>query len=290
MKTKIEIKSVFGKILFEYTKENNTIKDTLIEATRNDINLCDVDLHDANLYGIDLSSVDLRNANLCNANLCNAELCNTKLCSADLHGANLCDTNLRDANLYDVNFRGATLRSAILREANLHNANLHSANLFNADLCNANLNNTDLCNANLNSAEFHNTNLYNVNLHNADLCNVKHIPFIPTYLPEGEFIAWKKLSNSIIVKLKILEDSKRSRATGDKCRCDKALVIEFQNLDGTKSEIKEYTNSNYATCKYKVGKIVKANGWDRDRFNECSHGIHFFVDRQSAVNYMNHWV
>ena len=29
MKTKIEIKSIFGSVLFEYKKENNTIKDTL---------------------------------------------------------------------------------------------------------------------------------------------------------------------------------------------------------------------------------------------------------------------
>ena len=32
MKTKIEIKSVFGSVLFELEKEDNTIKDTIIEA------------------------------------------------------------------------------------------------------------------------------------------------------------------------------------------------------------------------------------------------------------------
>ena len=34
MKTKIEIKSILGSILFEYEKENNSIKDTLIEAIK----------------------------------------------------------------------------------------------------------------------------------------------------------------------------------------------------------------------------------------------------------------
>ena len=34
MKTKIEIKSVFGSVLFEFEKENNTIKDTLVEAVK----------------------------------------------------------------------------------------------------------------------------------------------------------------------------------------------------------------------------------------------------------------
>ena len=32
MKTKIEITSVSGQLLFEYEKENNTVKDTLLEA------------------------------------------------------------------------------------------------------------------------------------------------------------------------------------------------------------------------------------------------------------------
>ena len=170
MKTKIEIKSVFGKLLFEYEKEDNTVKDTLLKAIES--------------------------------------------------GADLCNADLRSADL-----------------------------------------------------------------RSADLSSAKNIPFTPTYLPEGEFIGWKKLSNGIIVKLKILEDSKRSRANGDKCRCDKALVLEFQNIDGTPSNEKEYTSNVYAKCTYKVGEIVYSDSWDDNRWNECSHGIHFFIDRQSAVDY-----
>ena len=107
-------------------------------------------------------------------------------------------------------------------------------------------------------------------------------------LPEGEFIAYKKLwyhQAYYIIKLKILADSKRSRATSDKCRCDKAFVLEIQNLDGSKSDLKEITSYNFTPCTYKVGEIVEADSWDEDRFNECSHGIHFFLDRQRAVNY-----
>ena len=35
MKTTIQIKSIFGKLLFEFEKENNTIKDTVEEAVKN---------------------------------------------------------------------------------------------------------------------------------------------------------------------------------------------------------------------------------------------------------------
>ena len=123
------------------------------------------------------------------------------------------------------------------------------------------------------------------NLGDADLGDAKNVPFFPTYLPEGEFIAWKKLPNGLIAKLKILEDSKRSRAAGDKCRCDKCLVLEFQNADGSVSDKRTYTSNEYAVCTYTVGEVVRADKWNDNRWVECSHGIHFFIDRQSAVDY-----
>ena len=44
-------------------------------------------------------------------------------------------------------------------------------------------------------------------------------------------------------------------------------------------------NKNYSEGAYTVGEIVKADSWDENRWNECSHGIHFFIDRQSAVDF-----
>ena len=59
MKIKIEIKSVFGKVLFALEKENNTIKETLEEAVRNNSNL-----EYANLINANLINANLENANL----------------------------------------------------------------------------------------------------------------------------------------------------------------------------------------------------------------------------------
>ena len=132
--TKIQIKSVFGKILFEYEKENNTVKDTVIEAVKS---------------GADLSYADLRGANLCYANLSGADLC------ANLRGANLCNANLSGADLRDANLRGANLRDANLRGANLFNANLRGADLCNANLRGANLSGADLCDADLDFSVLH---------------------------------------------------------------------------------------------------------------------------------------
>ena len=97
MKIKIEIKSVFGKVLFALEKENNTIKDTLEEAVRNNVNL-----EYANLYNADLINANLINANLINANLENANLENANLENANLINANLYNANLINANLYNA--------------------------------------------------------------------------------------------------------------------------------------------------------------------------------------------
>ena len=71
---KIEIKSVFGTVLFTYEKENNTIKETLLEALKNNADLSGVNLSGVNLSGADLSYADLSGANIRYADLRYADL------------------------------------------------------------------------------------------------------------------------------------------------------------------------------------------------------------------------
>ena len=163
---KIQIKSVFGEVLFEYEKENNTIKDTLIEAVK------------------------------------------------------------RGANLGDANLGGANLGGA------------------------------------------------------------KEIPYIPMACPsDGAFIGWKKVRNHLIM-LEIPDDAKRCSATSQKCRCDKARVLGITDLY-TNESISGIENTSYypVVTTYVVGEMVYPDSFDEDRWNECSHGIHFFINKQDAINY-----
>ena len=294
METKIEIKSVKGRVLFEYTTEGNTLAKTVERAIHDEISLHGAYLQGAFLGGANLWKADLEDADLSYANLQKVNLYGANLSKANLSYVNLTDTDLWDANLQGANLRGANLRGtdlwgANLQEANLclahmFGANLYKADLRNAVLCGALLNDVCLYGADLDNANLRYTNLYDVNLLYAYLDNVKNLN-VPMDLPEGEFIAWKKLQNGLIAKLKILEDSKRSRATGKKCRCDKALVLEFQYEDRHKADVQTYTSTAYENCTYTVGEVVYADSWDENRWNECSHGIHFFINRQDAVDY-----
>jgi hypothetical protein len=114
MKTKIKIKSIWGRVLFEFEKDDNSVKSTLEQAVRKGANL-----YDANLRGADLHGANLHGANLYGADLHGADLRGANLHGADLHGADLYGANLRGANL-----RGADLHGADLRGANLHGADL----------------------------------------------------------------------------------------------------------------------------------------------------------------------
>ena len=199
-KIKLQIKNRWtGSVLFEYEKEGNTIKDTLLEALKQRADLRDADLGDANLGGADL----------------------------------------RDADLGDADLRGA---------------DLGGANLGGADLG------------------------------GADLRDAENIPFVPFACPsDGAFIGWKKAAGKL-VKLEIPEDARRCSATTQKCRCDKAKVLAITDLDGS-NPIDEVVNDVYVETLYKVGEMVYPDSFDEDRWNECSHGIHFFINKQEAINW-----
>ncbi|HBN56877.1 MAG TPA: pentapeptide repeat-containing protein, partial [Lachnospiraceae bacterium] len=227
------------------------------------------DLRGANLYGADLSDADLSGANLYGANLRRANLYGADLCDANLRRANLRDADLRDADLYGANLRDADLSGANLYDANLYGANLRRANLYGANLRRANLYGADLSGANLCGAR-----------------NTMFAAFYPLQCPEtGAYTAYKK-ANNLIVQLEIPADARRSSATSRKCRADKAIVMSITNLDGTDAGITSVKSNYTQDFVYTVGETVTVDNFDTDRWRECAPGIHHFITRQEAVDYI----
>ena len=190
--------------------------------------------------------------------------------------------DLRYADLRDVDLRYADLSGADLSCANLTNADLRYA-----DLSCANLRYVDLSDADLRGTNLRYADLRNANLRRAVLMNVKTNYLTIGYniaCPEkGEFIGYKKAKNCLI-ELLILEDSKRNSATTAKCRCDKAKVLEITDIiTGEKiNKVRSNFNEDFI---YTVGEIIKVDDFDEDRWNECSTGIHFFMNKENAINY-----
>ena len=181
--------------------------------------------------------------------------------------ADLSEVDLKGANLSNVDLSNADLKCADLKGAYLRKTNLNNVNLENANLCNVNLRHSVLRDANLKNVR---TNIHAIGYNLA--CPEK-----------GSFIGYKK-ANGCLIELLILEDSKRSSATTTKCRCDKAKVLEIRHIE-TGKKVNSVCSNFDNTFIYKVGEIVSVDNFDDDRWNECSAGIHFFVNRERAIDY-----
>ena len=228
-------------------------------------------INDPNGVRANLSMADLSWANLSGANLSRANLSRANLSWANLRGANLYEANLRGANLSEADLSGADLSGADLSDANLYEANLREADLSGADLSGA-----DLSDA----------NLYEANLRGANLRGAKNVNCPLTCPEKGSFIGFKKVRGNYIVELEILADAMRSSATGRKCRCSKAKVLSITALDGSDAKVTSATSEWDCNFVYSVGEIVEVKDFDTNRWNECAPGIHFFITRQEAIDYV----
>lgn len=182
-----------------------------------------------------------------------------------------------------------------LSYADLHNNILNFINFTNADLSYANFNNCSLVNsvlvdANITKADFTNADLTYADVSYEQLAIVKGVN--DQCPKEGSFIGWKKCFDRnnktfCVVKLEIPADARRCSGTTNKCRCSKAKVLEIQNIDGTIADTTVVCSSFYSSniVHYKINEIIYPNWFDDYFWNECSNGIHFFMDRDEAINY-----
>ena len=245
-----------------------------MRARLREADLSGIDLRGADLREADLRGANLSGANLFKANLFGTNLCEADLCKADLSGADLCRAYFPLANLSGANLCGADLFKANLFEADLRGANLCTTNLYKVDLSGADLREVDLYNA----------DLCEVDLFDAKLFTADNIPFFPCACPDfGMFIGYKT-AHEYIVELEIPEDAKRVSATTRRCRCNKAKVLRILNQDRTVADITEVRSDYDSSFVYKVGEIVSVDNFNEDRWDECSTGIHFFINFQEAVN------
>ena len=147
-----------------------------------------------------------------------------------------------------------------LRDSNLRDSNLRDSNLSGSNLSGSDLSGSDLRGSNLSGIQ------------------KARLSILPS---DGDIIGWKQCLDSVIVKLLIPADAKRSNATGRKCRAEFADVLEVIGAKVGLSRIP----SGGETIEYRKGERVKcATKFDECRWSECSTGIHFYITRIEAEN------
>lgn len=200
---------------------------------------------------------------------------------ADFRGAILTGLQI-EGNLSEAYFDGANLEntnwSGTFTGCQFYHANLQYADMRYADFRDASFVHTDMTDANIYGALFTGALIRN--------CKGAEVGIPMTCPDTGSFIGWKKSGDGFVIKLLIPEDAARSSAAGRKCRCSKATVLDIQTLDGESADAGFITHSWYdPQTKYYVGKTLEVEDFCTNRFEECAHGIHFFINRQEAVDY-----
>ena len=183
-----------------------------------------------------------------------------------------------------------TLEEAIRKNVELSFADLSFADLSFANLSNAKLNYATFVHSYLNKVNFNGANLKGANFTYSVLTDVTfdNAVGINDQCPkEGSFIGWKKCktitNHPYIVKLEIPADAKRCSSTTNKCRCSYAKVLEIQNIDGSIIDIKEVFSYFNEFFTYKINEYVYPDSFNEEFWDECSYGIHFFMDRNDAI-------
>lgn len=196
----------------------------------------------------------------------------------------------KNCNLFRINMHAAVFQNCTFEDCNLDYANAEASEFIGTTFTMCSCSSADFAFSKFTDTIFTNcyTDYMRVDQTNfsGDIVN----PAVPMDCPEtGSFIGWKKVfadfdfKKGFLVELEIPEDARRSSALGSKCRCDKAKVLSITNIY-TGEKVSEVVSSYYA-CKYTVGETVYPDSFDENRWNECTHGIHFFMNDSEALHY-----
>ena len=190
---------------------------------------------------------------------------------------------ISECNFNDTSIECSDLTDASFIECEFKQSSLNSSKLYCADFSQCTLEDTSLHDANCTNAAFRECN-FNAMKYNECTCN-----FALNCPEKGSFTAFKKAylndGTPAIVELRVPSDALRSSATTRKCRVSKAKVVSITSLDG-KTAYKQNAYSMFSRrFVYKIGEEVKVDNFDKNRWIECSTGIHCFITRNEAVQY-----
>lgn len=260
------------------------------------------DFSGTNLQGMSFTNVNLSGANFESANLYLTKFHNVTLNNANMSKALMAFAYFNKCRLRKVDFSYALLPRVTFMDhcdisyADFSHTELNYSYFANTNCLKTKFTYSSLCyihfyDCDLIGTDFDHSCLKDLSLESTTLKDAINIPYIPMACPEtGGFIGWKTCNSDygrVIVKLYIPENARRSSGTGRKCRADMAEVLEIQALDGTPlNNVIARSFQNYSFYYIKGTVVTPAKDFCEDRYEECSSGIHFFLNREEAVNYL----
>ena len=223
-----------------------------------------------------------------------------KILAKDFIGTNLGSGLFTDLDFSNANFNGADIRNSKFYNCNLSRASFYETRMEGTSMANCNASLARFMRAkmmcmhfmrvNFTHADFTHANLHEATLADCDLSDIT-ISYDTIGLqdaPEGELVGWG-MKHNYLIKMIIPKTAKRSWATTRKLRAEYVIVESIIDTMGGRpvDTIDHYSDhrKGYSATVYTVGQTTMPDKWDDDRWNECSHGIHFFLDKREALTW-----
>lgn len=233
---------------------------------------------------------------------------------SDFSIANIEDSFFIGANFRNCDLNGARFRNVSFKKSYFHRMITECTRFVDCDFTEASMNNFTFVNCAFEKCNFTRCDIERITFKDCvfigcdfkdaylppffnphRMSNCKNIPYMPMACPEeGEIIGYKIALNvrlvggnhfaNVLVTLKIPADAKRSSAGGRKCRCDKAKVIGLENVF-THERLSIAYSKYDAWFEYHIGEEISEPNFNENRWDECSKGIHFFINRKEALQY-----
>lgn len=206
-----------------------------------------------------------------------------RIVDLDLGGRDLSDVDFSGTSFVRVNLQGANMDHTDVSKALFAECPMQRVRLTNADASCAVFREIDFS-----GADFSGSNFFCAALEGAVLDDVRdddNTRFFRLACPQtGAFLGWKVGANRRLIRLLIPADARRTSATGYACRCDKAKVLSITSIDGTVSYDWASATVNDRFI-YKTGEWAYPHAFNPYRWVEDAPGIHFFLERQKAIDY-----
>ncbi|SLM85851.1 MULTISPECIES: DUF5758 domain-containing protein [Vagococcus] len=193
-------------------------------------------------------------SNFINQQLTNKDFSNENLSYFDFSNTICCSCDFSSTNLKGAIFLGATLNNCCFNHANVDQTNFRHSLIVDCQLDN--------------------------------LKNKEKAFYLNLSCPEtGAFIAYKQCMDFRMVQLLIPSDAKRSSATNNTCRCDKAKVLSIKNIDYTQTydDAQSLVDENFI---YHQGEWIYSDYFCDNRWIDSTYGIHFYMTREEAIDYL----
>lgn len=271
-------------------------------------NMCDdiedIDLEGAKFEYCTFKEISFTKVNFTKAVFTSVNFENCLFNKCDFRYAFIFSSQARESYLKECDFYLSSFERNFIKESTFEKTDLSYSDMeftiyFHCDFINCNFNQAYMRMTNLTESSFEKckinpkdaigTNFAFTKLDAQNEIQINRYDETTTFLnlqcPEkGGYTAFKA-AHGFIVKLYIPADALRSSATSRKCRASKAKVVSITTTDG-RTHLEEVQSDYDPNFVYRVGETVEVKDFDTNRWNECSTGIHHFLTRKEAENYM----